>query len=66
MTPTLTQTQHGDITAITAVHDQNFTHRLGGVRFVQRGSVDEVIRLAAGMAEKCRGSVVFFARVGLW
>ena len=53
MTPTITKTQHGDITAITAVHDENFTHRLGGVRFVQRGSVDEVVHLAAGMAEKC-------------
>jgi glutamate dehydrogenase (NAD(P)+) len=56
VTPTITTTQHGDITAITAVHDQNFTHRLGGVRFVQRGSVDEVIHLAAGMAEKCAAS----------
>ena len=58
VTPTITQTSHGDITAITAVHDQNFTHRLGGVRFVQRGSVDEVIHLAAGMAEKCAASRV--------
>ena len=58
MTPTIIQTQHRDITAITAVHDQNFTHRLGGVRFVQRGSVEEVIHLAAGMAEKCAASRV--------
>ena len=54
--PPITQTSHGDITAITAVHDRNFAHRLGGVRFVQRGSVDEVIHLAAGMAEKCAAS----------
>lgn len=56
--PQTITTQHGDITAITAVHDRIFTDRLGGVRFVQHGSVDEVIHLAAGMAEKCAASRV--------
>jgi glutamate dehydrogenase (NAD(P)+) len=58
MAANLTTTRHGDAIAMTAVHDRVFDHRLGGVRFVERGSVDEVTHLAAGMAEKCAASQV--------
>ena len=50
MLPDIVRTEHGDSIVITAVHDRVFDHRLGGVRFVNRGTVDEVCHLAAGMS----------------
>jgi glutamate dehydrogenase (NAD(P)+) len=58
MAANLMTTRHGDAIATTAVHDRAFSHRLGGVRFVERGSIDEVRHLAAGMADKCAASQV--------
>lgn len=47
------QTQHGPITATTAVHQQKFARRIGGVRFVTKGSLAEVGHLAKCMTDKC-------------
>jgi glutamate dehydrogenase/leucine dehydrogenase len=58
VTAAIIRSDHGEIVAMTAIETQTFPHRLGGVRFVERGSVDEVQHLAAGMAEKCAASRV--------
>ena len=52
------QTTHGTRTVLTAVHGDAFANRLGGVRFVERGSEEEVRHLAAGMADKCAAAHV--------
>jgi len=49
----LVETQHGTITARTAVHAQGFLRRIGGARFVRQGDVAEVGHLASGMTWKC-------------
>ncbi len=49
----LVTTQHGTVTARTAVHAQGFLRRIGGARFVRRGDVAEVGHLASGMTWKC-------------
>jgi glutamate dehydrogenase/leucine dehydrogenase len=49
----LVATQHGSITARTAVHAQGFRRRIGGARFVRQGDVAEVGHLASGMTWKC-------------
>jgi hypothetical protein len=49
----LVETQHGKITARTAVHAQGFRRRIGGARFVRDGDVAEVGHLASGMTWKC-------------
>ena len=46
------QTKHGSITAITAVHQQKFTRRIGGIRFVTAGGLTEVGHLASCMTDK--------------
>lgn len=45
-------TRHGNISARTAIHTNSHQKRLGGVRFVERGSIEEVAHLAIGMTEK--------------
>lgn len=54
----LVTTEHGDFTAMTAIHQRQNPRRQGGVRFVERGTLDEVARLAVGMTEKCRAAGV--------
>jgi glutamate dehydrogenase (NAD(P)+) len=46
------QTEHGPITAITAVHQQKFIRRIGGIRFVTAGGLTEVGHLASCMTKK--------------
>src|SRR5687768_3317494 len=52
------ETRHGTRTVLTAVHGGAFAQRLGGVRFVERGSEEELRHLAAGMADKCAAARV--------
>jgi glutamate dehydrogenase (NAD(P)+) len=47
------ETTHGSVTATTAVHRQLFGQRIGGVRFVEEGKIEEVGNLAKAMTEKC-------------
>lgn len=47
------ETEHGSITAITAVHRQQFERRIGGARFVRRGDLTEVAHLSSAMTGKC-------------
>lgn len=54
----LIMTYHGNITARTAIHTTNLPKRLGGVRFVPRGSIEEVAHLAIGMSEKAAAAEV--------
>ncbi len=54
----LITTQHGSVTARTAIHTTNMPKRQGGVRFVERGSVEEVGHLAIGMSEKAAAAEV--------
>lgn len=54
----LVETQHGSITARTAVHRQDFRRRVGGARFVRQGDVAEVGHLAAGMTWKCAAAYI--------
>jgi glutamate dehydrogenase/leucine dehydrogenase len=57
--PELLQTRVADDTrAITARIPAPYGRHLGGVRFVQRGSVMEAVHLASGMADKCAASRV--------
>lgn len=49
----LVTTQHGTVTARTAVHAQGFLRRIGGARFVRHGDVAEVGHLSSGMTWKC-------------
>lgn len=49
-------TEHGATRAVTAIHRQNFKHRIGGARFVLEspgGGREEVAKLADAMADKC-------------
>ena len=41
------------VTAITAIHRQDFSRRIGGARFVENGSLAEVAHLASAMTDKC-------------
>ena len=45
----LVTTQHGSVTARTAVHAQDFMRRIGGARFVRQGDVAEVGHLSSAM-----------------
>jgi glutamate dehydrogenase/leucine dehydrogenase len=54
----LITTRHGNVTARTAVHTNDMPKRLGGVRFVERGSVEEVAHLALGMSGKAAAADV--------
>jgi len=54
----LITSRHGNIIARTAIHTTNLPKRLGGVRFVDRGSVEEVAHLAVGMSEKAAAANV--------
>lgn len=54
----LITSRHGSVTAWTAIHTTNHTKRLGGVRFAERGSVEEVAHLAIGMSEKAAAASV--------
>lgn len=47
------RTRHGSIEAITAIHRQRWRRRIGGARFVERGSLEEVAHLSSCMTEKC-------------
>jgi glutamate dehydrogenase/leucine dehydrogenase len=58
VTAAIIRTEHGATIAMTAVHDRAFSRQLGGVRFVERGSENEVVHLAAGMAQKCAAARV--------
>jgi glutamate dehydrogenase (NAD(P)+) len=58
MEESVLETSHGATVAFTAVHGNSFSNRLGGVRFVEHGSVDEVRHLASGMADKCAAARV--------
>lgn len=46
------ETKHGEITATTAIHRQRFSRRIGGVRFVEDGAIEELGHLSAAMTEK--------------
>src|SRR4051794_41179784 len=58
------RTWHGDTVATTAVHRQEFDHRIGGARFVlpeqlKRGdALTEVGHLASAMTDKCAVSAI--------
>lgn len=59
------QTRHGDTVATTAVHQQNFTRRIGGVRCVpfpkNGGAADglsEVGHLSSTMTDKCMAAMI--------
>jgi glutamate dehydrogenase (NAD(P)+) len=54
----LITTRHGNITARTAIHRTQLPKRLGGVRFVEHGSVEEVCHLAIGMSQKAAAAKV--------
>ena len=54
----LITTRHGNVTARTAIHTTDMPKRQGGVRFVERGSVEEVAHLAIGMSEKAAAADV--------
>lgn len=56
--PLLVETGHDGITVSTAVHRQQHEHRQGGVRFVRRGTHEELGHLARGMTEKCAAARV--------
>ncbi|MBI3792326.1 MAG: Glu/Leu/Phe/Val dehydrogenase [Gemmatimonadetes bacterium] len=57
-TATIVRTVHSGVVGLTAAVPAPFARRLGGVRFVQRGSVEEAVHLAQGMADKCAASRV--------
>jgi len=46
-------TEISNIKFITVVHKNEFSNKLGGTRFVTKGSVEEAFYLAKGMSEKC-------------
>src|ERR1041384_4693234 len=52
------ETKHGSVTAITAVHKQNFGSHIGGVRFVTDGTQEEVAHLAMCMSKKCAAALI--------
>jgi glutamate dehydrogenase (NAD(P)+) len=59
------QTRHGDTVATTAIHQQNFARRIGGVRCVlppKNGSASdaltEVGHLSSTMTEKCMAAMI--------
>lgn len=59
------QTRHGDTVATTAVHQQNFSRHIGGVRCVlppkEGGAADglsEVGHLSSTMTEKCMAAMI--------
>ena len=52
------QSDFGKIKALTVVHKDEFSHKLGGTRFVGMGSIDEAFHLAKGMSEKCLACMV--------
>lgn len=54
----LITTIHGDVTIRTAIHTTRHPKRQGGVRFVEKGSVEEVAHLAIGMSEKAAAANV--------
>jgi glutamate dehydrogenase/leucine dehydrogenase len=47
------RTRHGPIEAITAVHEQRWSRRIGGARFVEHGTLSEVAHLSSCMTDKC-------------
>jgi len=59
------QTRHGDTIATTAIHQQNFERRIGGVRCVlppknggARDGLTEVGHLSSTMTEKCMAAMI--------
>ncbi|MFO0832292.1 MAG: Glu/Leu/Phe/Val dehydrogenase dimerization domain-containing protein [Phycisphaerales bacterium] len=51
--PLLAVSRHGSCTAMTAVHSKSFPHSLGGARFREASSLEEVAHLASAMTVKC-------------
>lgn len=46
--------------AMTAIHEQNFARRIGGLRMANDGSLQEVGHLASAMTYKCGASLIPF------
>lgn len=54
----LITSRHDSVTARTAIHTTDLPKRLGGVRFVEQGSAEEVGHLAMGMSQKAAAADV--------